>query len=100
MNVQIQHSIAIRKRVDVFVHRIAKASIVNNVCQIRMDGNIKKDVNYAIVITRDRLVNRVICIRANVCAVKDSMVKNVIDVRLATLDIRIVNVAIAIVMVH
>lgn len=100
MNVRIQHSIAIQRRVDVFVHRIAKASIVNIVCQIRMAGNIKKDVNYAIVITQDRLVNRAICIRDNVCAVKDSMVKNAIAVQLATLDIRIVNVVIVIVMVQ
>lgn len=100
MNVQIQRLIVTRKRVDVFVHRIAKVSIVNIVCPIHTGGNIKKDVNCAIVITLDRLDNRVICIRDNVCAVKDSQVKNVIDVQLATTDIRIVNAAIAIVMVR
>lgn len=98
MNVRIQHSIVIQKRVDVFVRRIAKVLIVNNVCQIHMDGNIRGDVNYAIVITRDRLVNRVICLRDNVYVVKDLPAANVIDVQLATLDTRIVNDAIAIVM--
>lgn len=100
MNVQIQRSIVIRKRVVVFVRRIAKEWIVNNVCRIRMDGSIKKDANCAIVIIRDRLVNRVIYIRANVCAVKDSLAANAINVQLATLDTRAVNVAIAIVMVQ
>lgn len=98
MNVRTQLSIVIRKRADAFARRIAKALIVNTVCRIHTDGNIKKDASYAIVIIRDRLVNRVICIRANVCAVKDLLGVNVIDVQAATLDISIVNVAIVIAM--
>lgn len=100
MNVQILHTIVILRRDDVFAHRTAKASIVNNVCQIHTDGNIKKDVNSAIVIILDRLVNRVICILVSVYVAKDLLAANVIDVRSAILVIRTVNVVIAIVMVQ
>lgn len=100
MNVRIQRSIVTRKRVDVFARRTAKEWIVNNVCRIHMDGSIKRGANYAIVIIRDRLVSRVICIRVNVYAVKDSLAANAINVRLATLDTPAVNVVIAIAMVQ
>lgn len=100
MNVRIQRSIVTRKRVDVFARRTAKEWIVSNACRIRMDGSIKEDANYAIAIIRDRLVNRVICIRANVCAVKDSLAANAINVQMDTLDTPAVNVVIAIAMVQ
>lgn len=97
MNVQMRINV-IQRRVDVCAHRIVKELIVNNVCQIHMDGNIEMDANYAIVIILDRLVNRVTFLVANVCVVKVSLVANVITVQLDILVIRIVNAAIVIVM--
>lgn len=100
MNVRIRHSIVIRKQVDVCVRRTAKASIAINVCRIHMDGNTRKDVNYVIAITSVRLDNRAIYLRDSVCVVKGSPVVSAIDVRLAILDIRIVNAATAIATDH
>lgn len=98
MNVPIQHSIVMRRQGDAFAHRTVKASIVNSACQIHTDGNIKKDVNNAIVITLARLASRAICIVASAYAVKGLLGANAIDVPPAISAIRIVNAAIAIVM--
>lgn len=100
MSVQIQRSIVTRKRVDVSARCTPKEWIVSSACQIRTDGSIKRDANYVIVTTRDQLVSRVICIRANVCAAKGSLAANAINVRVATSDTQAVIVAIAIAMVQ
>lgn len=99
-SVQTPHTIAIQKRVDAFVRRTAKVSIAINVCQIRMDGNIREVASYAIVITLVRLDNRVTCTPDSACVVKDSLAVSVIDAQPATLDIRTVSGAIVIEMVH
>lgn len=90
----------IQKLAVAFAHRTAKAWIAISANRIRMDGNTKRDANYAIAITLDRLGNHAICIADSVCVAKDSPVASAINARLATLDIRTVSVVIAIEMVH
>lgn len=98
--VRIPLTIVIQKLDDAFVHRRVKVLIAINVCQIHMDGNIKKDASYAIATTLDRLDNRVIFTLDNVYVVKDSPAVNVISVHSATSDILTVNDAAVIAMVQ
>lgn len=100
MHVHIQHTIAMRKVDVVFVHQIAKESNAINVCRIHSIGNIRKDVNYVIVIITVQLDNRVICIRENVCVEKDLPVVDVINVQLAISIFHDAKDVIAIVMVQ
>lgn len=99
MSVQTQRSIAIQNQADAFVRCIARESIAASACPTHTDGNTKKDVNYVNVITPVRLVNRVTCTLASVCAAKVSLDVSVINAPLATLVIQAVTAAVVIAMV-